>query len=462
MKTSGIVSLSLLKPSPENDSLYKPVDPTDPSIIALAESIQRDGLLEPIVETLDHFIVSGHRRYAACRLAGLEVVPVRTLDISRDDDPDGYVKLLREHNRQRVKSLDEQIREAVVDAGPDEARAELEEFRREKAKVGQDPLLMTEAKQRRQISAAKILFVAAIRKVLDGLKGFGAVSDRQIHYGLLNDPPLKHGSKPDSRYQNDLTSYKSLVELVTRMRISGLIPFDAIADETRPVVTWNTFRETGAFLTDQIGDFLKGYYRDLQQSQPNHIEVLVEKNTVAGLVRPVCSEFCLPMTSGRGFCSLPPRYQMAKRFEQSGKSKLILLAVSDFDPDGEAIAESFARSMRDDFGIDSIHPIKVALTAAQVEQYKLPPSMEAKAGSSRSKGFVAKFGTNVWELEALPPATLQQVVRDAILGVMDLDLFNREQQAENDDAVKLKAVRETVQASLKGLQFSGNGFGGAI
>ena len=164
-------------------------------------------------------------------------------------------------------------------------------------------------------------------------------------------------------------------------------------------------------------------------------------------------EFTIEMTSGRGYCSLPPRYEMAQRFRRSGKEKLVVLLVTDFDPDGEAIAESFARSMRDDFGIDSIHPIKVALTAEQVRHYDLPPSMEAKATSSRTNGFVAKHGTNVWELEALPPATLQGIVRETILSILDMDLFEREQRAEQNDAIKLKAIRETVQVGLKGLRF---------
>ena len=69
------------------------------------------------------------------------------------------------------------------------------------------------------------------------------------------------------------------------------------------------------------------------------------------------------MTSGRGFCSLPPRYETAKRYRASGKQKLVLLIVSDFDPDGEEIANSYARSFRDDFDIDDVHAVKVALTA---------------------------------------------------------------------------------------------------
>jgi hypothetical protein len=50
---------------------------------------------------------------------------------------------------------------------------------------------------------------------------------------------------------------------------------------------------------------------------------------------------------------------------RSGKDKLLLLVVSDFDPEGDDIPESFAKLMRDDFGIDNVEAIKVALTYQQ-------------------------------------------------------------------------------------------------
>ena len=437
--------------------MYRPVDPSDPDIVALARSIQDNGLREPLTVSSDGYILSGHRRFAAAKLAGLVEVPCRIDPIKRETDPDGFVRLLREHNRQRVKSLDEQIREAIIDADPDEARAELLDHRRETAKVGHVPLSMGDTKSRRRISAAKLGFQNAIVRVLNDRRDFWPLSDRQIHYALLNDPPLKHAGKPDSRYRNDLKSYKSLVELLTRMRIVGTIPFDCIGDETRPFVEWDVYDDPGEFVAREIRDFLKGGYRNLLRSQPNHVEVVVEKNTVAGIVKTVCQDFTIRMTSGRGYCSIPPRHGLAQRFRQSGKEKLVVLLVSDFDPDGEEIAASFARSMRDDFGIDSIHPIKVALTAAQVREHNLPPSMEAKASSSRTKGFVAKHGANVWELEALPPATLQQIVREAIVSVLDMDLFEREQLAEQNDAVRMRAIRQTVQEALRDVRFDAEG-----
>src|SRR4029077_2901502 len=100
---------------------------------------------------------------------------------------------------------------------------------------------------------------------------------------------------------------------------------------------------------------------------------------------------------------------MHQRFKASGKDKLIILALSDFDPEGEDIAHSFARSMRDDFGIENVVPVKVALTAKQVQEMGLPPEMKAKTTSSRYEKFTERHGDDVFELEAVPPRQLHQI-----------------------------------------------------
>ena len=65
--------------------------------------------------------------------------------------------------------------------------------------------------------------------------------------------------------------------------------------------------------------------------QPVHLEMLGEKNTLASIIKPVAADYCIPLTLGRGFCSLPPRYDLACRSRKSGKDKLVLIVVSDFD-----------------------------------------------------------------------------------------------------------------------------------
>ena len=149
--------------------------------------------------------------------------------------------LLREYNRQRVKSFAEKVREEVISADPDEAYESLIEHRREQSEVVADTLKIRGEKRRAEISSAKQPFLRAIKRVIKRRRKFWPLSDRQIHYALLNDPPLIHASKPDSTYANDQKSYKALTDLLTRARLEGEIGMNVIADPTRPVSPeWST------------------------------------------------------------------------------------------------------------------------------------------------------------------------------------------------------------------------------
>jgi hypothetical protein len=164
------------------------------------------------------------------------------------------------------------------------------------------------------------------------------------------------------------------------------------------------------------------------------------------------------MTLGRGYCSAPPRHDMAVRFQKSGKERLLILLLSDFDPDGRSIAESFARSMRDDFGIENLSAVQVALTAEQIEKNRLPRSMKAKKGTTKGKkrrgkyeAFVQKYGEYVWELEALPVKVLQHLLQQTIDSVIDRRAFNHELDEEKQDAAFLAGVRQRAWASLRNI-----------
>ena len=446
-----LLEVASLKPSPENNNLYRPVRPDDPEIVKLAASIRQRGLLTPLVVTADLYIVSGHRRHAAAKVAGLEQVLCEVLNLRHDDDPDEYVRLLREHNRQREKTLAERTREAVVDADPYEAYRALLKDRGERERGDDNTaglVVIRGTLTRSRISDAKRPMLDAVLRVLDGLRKYWPLSDRQIHYALLNDPPLRHASKPKSLYRNDAKSYNDLTDLLTRGRVAGDIPMHAIDDETRPVSLWRLYPEPGAFIAEQLDRLLKGFRRDYQQSQPHHLEVVGEKNTVQSTLKPVCGRFGIPLTIARGYPSLPVRAKIAKRYKASGKGKLILLVASDFDPEGEDIPHSLARSLRDDFGIEAVEARKVALTAEQVRQMALPLNTSAKTSSSRFKRFAQQHGRGVYELEAMTPRQLQDALTRSIDSAIDADAFNAELDAERGDAHYLERVRIAAHEAI--------------
>ena len=445
-----IMPLAEIRPSPENDRLYRPIDAADPEIRQLATSIRQHGVREPLVITRDHFILSGHRRHSAAVLAGLSEVPVRIEPIRREDDPDQFLVLLREYNRQRDKSHDEKLREELVTVDPDTAYTSLIAHRAAEAEVHVETIQLGAQRKRSKFRKEKHQFRDAVIKLVYQYRKHWPLTDRRIHYYLLNDPPIKN-TRLGQRYQNDVESYDRLTDMVTRLRLDGSIPFGAITDETRPIETWHVHQCPRSFIRNELDEFGRGYWRDLLQSQPNHIELLCEKNTVWPTVRRVAMQYCIPVTSGRGHSSLDPRYQMAQRYQRSGKEQLIVIIAADFDPAGECIAESFARSMRDDFDIEQIVPIKAALTHEQTETLDVHVNgMPTKEKDGQRKTFERKFGVGqkCYELEAILPETLEQILTETIDSVIDREAFNRELDAERADAAWLATLRKHVVATL--------------
>ena len=207
---------------------------------------------------------------------------------------------------------------------------------------------------------------------------------------------------------------------------------------------WIPIKNPADYIKEATEDYLRHYARDLLRGQTNHIEILVEKNAIRKHVELVADEYCIPCTTGRGYSSLTPRWKMVQRFLRSGKDRLILLILSDFDPDGEEIAASFPRSLRDDFGLVNVMSHKVALSGADVRDHRLPSDMEAKVSSPNYRKFVARHGVHVAELDAAPVALLQDKLRDAIERCLDMELFRVELEKEKDDAAFIAAKKQMV------------------
>lgn len=439
-------SVEHLHPSPENDAIYGVVDTTANEFIDFANDIARNGIREPIVVSADGYLISGHRRFAAAKLVGMQEVPVRWItDLYRSNHTSTeWKRQLVSYNQQRVKSATVRLREAALQVDPDIAYQQLCSDRDKQYSKGLKKLEIKGEKVRAQISHQKQEMLQSVITVIESLKKFWPLSVRQVHYQLLNDPPWRNTvGKRRQRYKNNKKSYGDLCELLARARIAGLVTWEAITDETRTTNNTHFQKDSAEFFSDQFHWFLRDYRRDLLQSQLDHVELIVEKLTVQNIVLPISQKYCVPMTVGRGYCSLEPRKELVDRFRCSGKRKLILLICSDFDPDGDEIAESLVRSIRDDFGIDGVEASKILLRSDQATDWKLPPNgEEAKKSSSRFKKFFAKYNsTNVFELEAISPLLMQSAVEEGIRAAIDIKAYEQEVQAEKQDAVQLAAMK---------------------
>ncbi len=443
-------SLNEIRPAPENKLLYDSFAPSaDEDDFKLYSSIEAEGIREPLHVSADNFLLSGHRRHAAARLLGLEEVPCVVADdiVFGDLSDDERLGVLSTYNKQRDKSHAERLREALLEIDPEEAYERLLQDRNNHRYPIEDNIDLGDYKRRARITTRAFL-VAAQDAVLSE-REYWPLTVRRVHYLLLNNPPLRHDRKPGSTYKNDLGSYKALTNLLLRARLTGDIPHAAIEDETRPVRVLATYQNPADYIKEETEGFLRHYARDRLRGQAAHVEILVEKNAIRKHVELVADEYCVPCTTGRGFSSLTPRLKMVQRFHGSGKEQLILLILSDFDPDGEEIAASFPRSLRDDFGLSNVLAHKVVISGADVQEHGLPSDMEAKVSSPNYRKFVARHGVHVAELDAAPVALLQGKLRDAIEGCLDMDVFRAELAKEKEDNAFVAATKKTVLKAIR-------------
>jgi len=75
-------------------------------------------------------------------------------------------------------------------------------------------------------------------------------------------------------------------------------------------------------------------------------------------------------------------------------------------------------------GLEGVNVIRIALNMEQIEELN-PPENPAKESDSRCREYVQRFGTSSWELDAIEPKRLAQLVREAVWELRDLDEWKK-------------------------------------
>jgi hypothetical protein len=118
--------------------------------------------------------------------------------------------------------------------------------------------------------------------------------------------------------------------------------------------------------------------------------------------------------------------------------------LGDHDPSGEDMVRDIETRLAE-FGVEDLAVIKIALTIDQVQRYNPPPN-PAKMTDSRAAGYVAKFGSSSWEVDALPPNVLANLIRAAFDNEIDVELMDKIKEHEEHDKTALrKAAAKLVK-----------------
>lgn len=302
---------------------------------------------------------------------------------------------------------------------------------------------------------------------------------RQLYYQLVSRDVVP----------NKQSEYAKLSTLLKEGRMAGIVDWDAIEDRLRKPSSPPSFDSPADILEACINQ----YALPRMNGQHNYVEVWVEKDALSGVLKRVTQKYHIPILVNRGYSSVSAMYDSYNRFKTAAqrKQKITILYLGDYDPSGvdmirdirERITDFFLGSaelhrkfqdlpsdeMRDfvrphyNYDQDAIedHEIAVekgardwaikwveqnftvtpiALTREQITKYKPPPN-PAKRTDPRAEKFIKKHGATSWEVDALKPEILNQILTTNIESLIDKTMYNKILKAEIIDKAKLEKLK---------------------
>ncbi|MEU1600459.1 hypothetical protein ABZ468_48860 [Streptomyces sp. NPDC005708] len=131
---------------------------------------------------------------------------------------------------------------------------------------------------------------------------------------------------------------------------------------------------------------------------------------------------------------------------QNGQ-KPVVIHLGDHDPSGIDMTRDIGERLAL-FGAD-VEVRRIALNMDQVDAYDPPPN-PAKLTDSRATAYIREYGRSSWELDALDPTSLDQLIEDEIDSWRDDDLWDRATQAmwQNQALLELVSQRWPEVAAL--------------
>jgi hypothetical protein len=235
---------------------------------------------------------------------------------------------------------------------------------------------------------------------------------------------------------NKQSEYKRLGSIINDARLAGQIDWNHITDRTRNLEDQPHWKSPS-----HIVEIVANQYRiDKWAKQPFRIEVWIEKDALAGVFDRVCKELEIPYFSCRGYTSQSEMWAAAQRLlrhERRANQETIILHFGDHDPSGI----DMTRDIRDRlhmFGSD-VDIRRLALTRDQIDQYNPPPN-PAKTTDARYERYEAEHGDESWELDALEPEVLANLVRDEVETLREDGPWETSEARENKERALLTAV----------------------
>ena len=246
---------------------------------------------------------------------------------------------------------------------------------------------------------------------------------------------------------NNQREYKNLGDIINDARLAGLVDWLAIVDRTRNLQALANW-ETPAEIVEACA---KQFRIDKWKEQQFRVECWIEKDALVGVIEGVCNELDIDYFSCRGYTSQSEMWVAAQRLAKYQKKAQVplILHLGDHDPSGKDMTRDITDRLSE-FSYSTIEVKRLALNMDQITQYDPPPN-PAKITDSRAEKYIEEFGEESWELDALEPAVIAQLIRDAVEEVRDQGQWDEavaEEEKQKEQLAKVSAKWATIIEEL--------------
>lgn len=242
---------------------------------------------------------------------------------------------------------------------------------------------------------------------------------------------------------NKDSEYKRLASIINDARLAGAIDWLAIEDRNRS--------RSGVWFTNTpkqaLNHLAEGYAVDLWDDQPNRVEIWIEKAALLGVIQDICMEWRVPYYATRGYNSQSEAWRAGRRFDEyyQGGQECHVLHFADHDPSGLDMTADNSNRL-DMFSNHAVTVKRLALNMSQVDTYGPPPN-PAKITDSRFSAYRDQYGESSWELDALEPRVIAEIIEREIEELVDTEEWESSLQWEREQRRKLRSLAEQFDDS---------------
>ena len=271
--------------------------------------------------------------------------------------------------------------------------------------------------------------IEKINKVVSDYHAQGySLTLRQVYYQMVARDIIP----------NNQRSYKNLGNLINDARLAGLIDWNAIEDRTRNLKGLSHWNTPGSVIESAAYSYRRNHWA----GQEHYVEVWVEKDALVGIVGQVCNGLDVDYFSCRGYVSQSEMWAAAKRLQrkQEAGKNIVLIHLGDHDPSGVDMSRDIQDRNRL-FGTDNLEFHRIALNRDQIDLYNPPPN-PTKLTDSRATGYIDQHGYECWELDALEPSVITDLIKNEVLQYRDDAIYQQvKRQEEEEKEVLITAAR---------------------